>query len=313
MIGQQGDSQVAGYVGQESAVGTIGYVEYSYTILSGYPAAKVLNSGGYYTEPTPGHVAVALLAAQINESNPSDLATYLTQDLSNVYTNKDPRTYPLSSYSYMILPTDTAYKFDAIKGRTLGDFGQYVLCQGQTQVDALGYSALPINLVKAGYKQLARIPGAVIPTTTDAQIASCNNPTFSPDGTNLLAKTDPFPPACDKKGPTQCTTGTGGAKGQTSANSGAGAAGAGASPSASGSSAPTVGCDPVSGICDQGDFGPGQNAVAVPTAVSTRFGNILQIVLMVIGGLILVALTIVPPVLARASAVRRERLDQEDA
>ena len=42
-------------------------------------------------------------------------------------------------------------------------------------------------------------------------IQSCNNPTFTPTGANLLAETAPYPPACDKQGPTQCTNGTGGA------------------------------------------------------------------------------------------------------
>jgi hypothetical protein len=68
MVGQAGDLGVAGYVSQAGAVGSIGYVEYSYTIQSGFPAAKVLNAGGYYTEPTAGHVAVALLKAQITRT-----------------------------------------------------------------------------------------------------------------------------------------------------------------------------------------------------------------------------------------------------
>jgi phosphate ABC transporter phosphate-binding protein len=309
MVGQNGDSGVAGYVGQAGTVGSIGYVEYSYTIQSGFPAAKVLNTAGYYTEPTPGHVAVALLKAQINTDS-SDLTKYLTQDLSQVYTNPDRRSYPLSSYSYMILPTDTAYGFGTDKGFTLGDFGKYVLCQGQTQVDALGYSALPINLVKAGYQQLARIPGAVIPATAQQQINSCNNPTFSTDGTNTLANNDPYPPDCDKKGPTQCTTGTGGAKASTSNSGGAGAATA--SPGASASaSAGVVECDPVSGLCDQGG-GPGQNAVGVPITLSTHLGNILEVVFMAVGALLLVALTVVPPVLARVSANRLARHEEDE-
>jgi uncharacterized membrane protein YgcG len=173
----------------------------------------MLNSAGYYTEPTPGHVAVALLKAKINndKSNPN---VYLTQDLSQVYTNPDRRTYPLSSYSYMILPTDTHYGLEVStgKGATLGDFGKYLLCQGQNQVDALGYSALPINLVEAGFEQLRKIPGANV---ANINISKCNNPTFSTNGTNTLATTDPYPPACDKKGPSQCVAGTGGAKGQS--------------------------------------------------------------------------------------------------
>src|SRR5262249_1949147 len=210
MVGQPGDLGVAGYVAQAQSVGAIGYVEYSYAIQAGFPVAKMLNSAGYYTEPTPGHVAVALLKAQIN-TNKSDPNTYLTQNLSQVYTNPDRRAYPLSSYSYMILPTDSAFGITPEKGATLGDFGKYLLCQGQNQVDALGYSALPINLVQAGFDQLRKIPGAKVP---HINISTCNNPTSSTNATNTLAATDPYPPACDKKGPSQCVAGTGGAKGQ---------------------------------------------------------------------------------------------------
>ena len=117
---------------------------------------------------------MSLLQAQINTDTSSPL--YLTQDLSNVYTDTDPRTYELSSYSYMILPTDTNFGFTSDKGYTLGAFGSYLLCQGQQQVDQLGYSALPINLVEAGYTQLAKIPGAQVPTTTRDILAGCANP-----------------------------------------------------------------------------------------------------------------------------------------
>ena len=67
MVAQAGDLGVAGYVSQKQAVGTIGYVEYSYALKAGFPVAKVLNKAGYYTEPTAGHVAVSLLKAQINK------------------------------------------------------------------------------------------------------------------------------------------------------------------------------------------------------------------------------------------------------
>jgi hypothetical protein len=176
----------------------------------------VLNAAGYYTEPTPGHVAVSLLKAQI-DNNPSD-PLYLTQDLSQVYTDTDPRTYELSSYSYMILPTDTSNGFNTAKGNTLGAFGNYLLCQGQQQVDQLGYSALPINLVQAGYAQLQRIPGNQVPTASQSFIQGCDNPTFSTNGTNTLANNDPMPPACDKQGSSQCTSATGGAPGSGGAS-----------------------------------------------------------------------------------------------
>jgi phosphate ABC transporter phosphate-binding protein len=242
MVGQPGDLGVSGYVSQAQADGAIGYVEFSYALETHFPVAKVLNAAGYYTEPTPGHVAVSLLKAQINMDKSSPL--YLTQDLSNVYTDTDPRTYELSGYSYMILPTDSTFGFSSAKGYTLGAFGNYLLCQGQQQVDQLGYSALPINLVQAGYAQLQRIPGNQVAAVSQSFIQGCNNPTFSSDGTNTLANTDPQPPACDKQGSAQCTSATGGANGATaggststaSASNGGATTSSGSSPSASSSS-----------------------------------------------------------------------------
>jgi len=126
---QNGSSGVAGYVSQDNGEGAITYVEYSYALKSGFPVAKVLNSAGYYVEPTKYSVAVALLKARINERSGS--ADYLTQILDGVYNNADPRTYPLSSYSYLIVPTETGGVFTKAKGATLGAFGKYLLCEGQ--------------------------------------------------------------------------------------------------------------------------------------------------------------------------------------
>ncbi|MEJ1230993.1 MAG: substrate-binding domain-containing protein [Galbitalea sp.] len=206
MISRAGDNSVAAYTAQPGNVGTITYVEYSYALSTGFPVAKLLNSAGYYTQPTAGHVAVSLLKAQIN--NDPNSQNYLTEDLSQVYTNPDPRTYELSSYSYIVMPTTLQSGFNVNKGLTLADYGAYLLCEGQQIVDQLGYSALPINLVQAGQQQIQKIPGG---NPTIKTIAQCNNPTFSADGTNKLADDDPMPPACDKEGPVQCTTGTGGA------------------------------------------------------------------------------------------------------
>ena len=203
MIGQPGDPGVATYVAQSSSNGAIGYVEYSWALQEGFPVAKLLNAAGYYTLPSPGHVAVSLLQDQIS-TDASNPATYLTQNLSNVYTNTDPRNYELSAYSYFVLPTDTKDGMTTTKGNTIGTFANYDLCLGQSQVDVLGYSALPINLVQDAFTQLAKIPGY---TQSSTPIAQCNNPTFSTNGTNTLAANDPQPLACDKSGSTQCAQG----------------------------------------------------------------------------------------------------------
>lgn len=223
---QNGSLGVSGYVSQDYGEGAITYVEYSYAVKSGFPVAKVLNAAGYYIEPTAPSVAVGMLRAQIN-NDPSS-PDYLTQILDGVYNSPDPRTYPLSSYSYLIVPTQETSIFKAQQGRTLGAFAEYVLCEGQQQATALGYSPLPMNLVLAGSEQIKRIPGA---NRDGIDINRCNNPTFKPGDSpsnNQLAATAPYPADCDKQGPNQCTTGTAGAVGTETPVSGSGSGGASA-------------------------------------------------------------------------------------
>ena len=206
-IAQALSTGVAGYVAQSSSEGAITYVEYSYALNAGFPVVKLLNSAGYYVAPTASNVAVGLTGAKINAD--------LTQNLDGVYGNADKRAYPLSSYSYMIVPTavDTSGgSFSAAKGATLGAFAYYFLCDGQKSADVLGYSPLPINLVKAGLDVVKRIPGVV---AQNINLSSCRNPTFSSNGTNTLAVTAPQPAACDKQGPAQCGTAAAGGTGGT--------------------------------------------------------------------------------------------------
>jgi phosphate ABC transporter phosphate-binding protein len=318
MVGQSGDLGVSGYVSQQQANGAIGYVEYSYALETGFPVALVLNQAGYYTEPTAENVAVSLLQAQINMDQSSPL--YLTQNLSDVYTDPDPRTYELSSYSYMILPTSSEAPMNTAKGYTLGAFGAYLLCQGQVPLDALGYSSLPINLVEAGFQQLQKIPGNQVATTSAAQIQNCHNPTFSTNGTNTLADEDPDPPACDKRGTTQCTTGTGGATtstpvkqsalgNQSEAGSSSTSHTSSAAPAASASAAQQA-CDPDLGTCASGsdDAASGPQTVnADPVGSAASLGDSLQVTLMATAAGLLLCLIVLPPVIAQTSRRRRQR------
>ncbi len=227
MVSKAGSQGVAGFVAQDTSEGSITYVEYSYARNAGFPVVKVLNKANYYIEPKAAGVAVALLKAKLNPD--------LTQDLRQVYADPDPRAYPLSSYSYMIVPKDTGANFNAEKGRTLSEFAYYFLCEGQQQAEALGYSPLPVNLVQAAVDQVGEIPGST-KKLNRGDLQRCNNPTFSPDGTNTLAKNAPQPSPCDLKGATQCATGTGGAANTVTPTSGGGNAGSGSAGSGGGGS-----------------------------------------------------------------------------
>lgn len=306
---QNGSLGVAGYVSQDYGEGAITYVEYSYALKSGFPVAKVLNAAGYYVEPTASSVAVALMQAKINPD--------LTQELGGVYNSADARTYPLSSYSYMIVPTEVAGIFTTNKGKTLGAFANYMLCEGQQQAAALGYSPLPMNLVLAGFEQIKRIPGADV---SGVDINSCNNPTFKPGDSpsnNQLAASAPQPAACDKKGPDQCTTGTAGAPDDTpttgSGNGGsaAGGATAGGAGAAGGTAGTGGGAGATSGSTSSG--GPQYDAngnlvsgsasvtgAAVSTPFTARdpgFGS--AQVMMSVAAALLLGAVLLPPLVSR--------------
>ncbi|MFB7276524.1 phosphate ABC transporter substrate-binding protein PstS [Streptomyces hydrogenans] len=231
-VAKSGSLGVSAHVRQPQGEGAITYVEYSYAVNAHFPVVKVLNRSGYYVEPTAQAVAVALLQARINTDRSSP--DHLTQILDGVYRSGDNRAYPLSSYSYMIVPTSQTAPHTAEKGRSLGTFARYFLCEGQQQAEELGYSPLPKNLVQAGFDQVRRIPGA---PTGAVDLASCRNPTFSSDGSNTLARNAPRPKPCDQRGARQCADGTGGAKGvATPVANGGDTSGGSASGGASGGS-----------------------------------------------------------------------------
>ncbi|WP_292705921.1 substrate-binding domain-containing protein, partial [Microbacterium sp. SCN 71-17] len=175
---------------QSYGEGAITYVEYSYAMKSGFPVAKVLNDAGYYVAPTPDAVSIALLGGAPHDDG--------TLDLSGVRRSTDPRAYPISSTSYMIVPTQTNRIFTTDKGRTLARFVSYAACEGQRSAPALGYAALPLPLAQIVSAKVASIPGSSGPL----DLASCANPTFVAGDTatdNELLRRAPVPPASDKR------------------------------------------------------------------------------------------------------------------
>ncbi|GAB3607536.1 hypothetical protein GCM10027413_29450 [Conyzicola nivalis] len=159
MKAQSGSLGVAGYVSQSYGDGSITYVENSYAVKSGLATAKLLNAGGSFVAPSAAAVGIALQGAGAGDGG--------------VFANQDPRAYPLSSYASMIVPNAVWASFTTEKGRSLGEFARYALCEGQALVESLGYAPLPANLVSAGLAKIRSIPGAESVDVT----ANCESPT----------------------------------------------------------------------------------------------------------------------------------------
>ncbi len=283
-IAQNGSDGVMNFVSSSAANGAIGYDEYSYALAKNYPVAKIQNTAGYFTLPTQYNDAVALTKAVINNDPTSK--DYLLQDLHNVYVNPDKRTYPLSSYSYMVIPTGAADKrMTTSKRQTLADYLNYSICTGQREIGPIGYSPLPINLVQAGFDQIAKLKAAD-PNVDISQsaVAACNNPTFvaGQPTRNYLAEIAPNPPDCDKVGAGPCdatvtTTNVNPAPSGTPTGTSTGG-GPGGSPSASptGSSKGTTAGTTSGGTGSGGGTGTsGAGAAPAPAQVDPATGQVL--------------------------------------
>ncbi|MCW2673219.1 MAG: phosphate transporter substrate-binding protein PhoT family [Frankiales bacterium] len=317
-IAQNGSDGVMNYVASDAADGAIGYDEFSYALGKNFPVAKLENAGGYFTQPTQYNVAVALTKAKINTNKSSP--NYLLQDLSSVYTYTDRRTYPLSSYSYMIIPTGSSdARMTTAKRQTLADYLYYSICDGQKEMGPIGYSPLPINLAQASFDQIAKLKQADNNVDlTKRSISTCGNPTFvaGQPNRNYLAEIAPQPPACDAATSDPCAAGTAlvanpTKNGQlpTGGSTTTGTTGGSATRSTTGgkvvpSGRPPGTVAPAQAAPTGAAVAPEGQAVAgaVPTDLSAGRRPVSSAVLGPLAVLLLIAAVVVPPLLSRRLA-----------
>ncbi len=163
--GETGANAMIGYVTSSRSDGAIGYVENGYALIAKAQVARLRNPAGRYVLPAANSVTQALTHAVVDE-NPHS-AGYLQENLAGSFTDKNPLSYPLSYYGYLIVPrsgTKLPPIFSTAAGRSLSTFLIFALCAGQQQAAALGGASLPRNLVSAGLRQVAQIPGhAAVP------------------------------------------------------------------------------------------------------------------------------------------------------
>ena len=152
--GESGSDNASDYV--YSNPGSITYVETAYAIAHGDPCASVQNlPGDAFVQPSALADAEALLKAQLEPD--------LEQLLTGVFTDTNPKAYAISAYSYLVTPEE---QMNTAKGAVLGQFIEFLACQGQQSAEQLGYSPLPPNLVDDDFQGIKRIAGAAPPPAT---------------------------------------------------------------------------------------------------------------------------------------------------
>lgn len=132
-IGAKGNPGVAGTISQSE--GSIGYIGYEYAFAQKIPMAKLMNSAGFFIEPTLESFTAAA-AAEI----PADTRVMLTN-------SPNPSAYPISSFTWIILYSDLAYGNHTREaaGATVNTVKWLTGEEAQAIATSVHYAALPQN------------------------------------------------------------------------------------------------------------------------------------------------------------------------
>jgi len=140
--GGRGSSGVAAIVGQ--TVGAIGYADVAYALANHFSYFAMKNSSGKFT--TPGSRGV--LAAALSDQKPDPA----TNALSIVNPPKKyPLAYPISTYTYVIVPLQSA------KAAELKKFIFWAVTKGQAYGPKLRFVPLPKSVLVVAEKTIKKI------------------------------------------------------------------------------------------------------------------------------------------------------------
>jgi phosphate transport system substrate-binding protein len=142
-LGGKGNEGVAGLVKQTP--NSFGYVELIYAIQNNMPYGKVKNASGNVVKADLASVTAA--AAGAAKDMPADFRVSITNAPGK-------NAYPISSFTWLLIPEkfSDAAKRDAIKG-----FINWMLVDGQNEVEALSYAKLPKEVVAKEKQALAKV------------------------------------------------------------------------------------------------------------------------------------------------------------
>lgn len=130
-LGGKGNEGVTATVQQNE--GAIGYVEYGYAKNNGLTMASLQNKAGNFVVPSDETAAATLANVEL----PENLRAFITDP-------EGDQSYPIVTYTWIL-----AYKTydDPNKAIAVEAMINYGLTEGQKQASALGYVALPPNVV----------------------------------------------------------------------------------------------------------------------------------------------------------------------
>jgi phosphate transport system substrate-binding protein len=120
----------------KETTGTIGYAELNYAKQANLEVASVQNRSGAYVEPSVAGATLALNS--FSDAVAKDVRTPIVDPPASA---KD--AYPVCGVTFILIPKDGSV--ESVR-RTLKDFVQYAVTDGQTVTEGLYYATLPKQL-----------------------------------------------------------------------------------------------------------------------------------------------------------------------
>lgn len=142
-LGGKGNEGVTGLVKQTP--NSIGYVELIYAVQNKLAYGAVQNASGNFVKAGLGGVTAA--AAGAAAGMPADFRVSITNA-------SGPDAYPIASFTWLLIP---AHLPDAVKGRAIVDFLNWMLTEGQSMAEALSYAPLPKEVVTKEQQAIAQV------------------------------------------------------------------------------------------------------------------------------------------------------------
>jgi phosphate transport system substrate-binding protein len=131
-VGQKGDKSDGVTHLLQTVTGGIGYIEENYASKNHLPVALLQNKAGKFVGPTSEAVSAAAGAAA-GKMNGDQLN-------ADIWNQDGQGSYPISSFTYLLVHKDLAYVKDPAKGRALVEFLTWASTDGQTKVASLDYA-----------------------------------------------------------------------------------------------------------------------------------------------------------------------------
>jgi phosphate transport system substrate-binding protein len=142
--GARGSSGVAGVV--KSTPGALTYVDAAYSITNKFSFALIQNRAGAFT--TPGVRGVTAALSQL----PAKITNLAQLKIVDPPKSAGKRAYPISTFTYVIVPTKSGDK-----AQTLRQFIYWDVTQGQKFGPPLFFVPLPANVKAFAYREIKKI------------------------------------------------------------------------------------------------------------------------------------------------------------